>query len=126
MSENAIGSEAWFQQLRFDKNHHLGMGDVRLSMAQTEDISSRMRSLTSELAQAQADVARYEGQVRDYPDSYLGKIFFQGVEEGKAEAQADMEALEKAIRNALDEMGDNREVILEQALAEHLRGATDE
>jgi len=38
--------------------------------------------------------------------------------------EADVEALEKAIRNALDEMGDNREVILEQALAEHLRGAS--
>ena len=34
-----------------------------------------------------------------------------------AQAQADVEALEKAIRNALDKMGDNREVILEQALA---------
>ena len=35
-----------------------------------------------------------------------------------------VEMLEKAIRNALDEMGDNREVILEQALAERLRGAS--
>ena len=36
-----------------------------------------------------------------------------------AQAAANVDALEKAIRNALDEMGDNREVILERALAPH-------
>lgn len=27
-----------FQQLRFDPNHHLGLGDIRLTLAQQEEI----------------------------------------------------------------------------------------
>ena len=27
-----------FNQLRFDKNHHLGLGDIRLTIAQQEEI----------------------------------------------------------------------------------------
>ena len=27
-----------FEQLRFDKNHHLGLGDIRLTIAQQEEI----------------------------------------------------------------------------------------
>jgi hypothetical protein len=27
-----------FQQLRFDKNHHLGLGDIRLTISQQEEI----------------------------------------------------------------------------------------
>ena len=27
-----------FKQLRFDKNHHLGLGDIRLTIAQQEEI----------------------------------------------------------------------------------------
>ena len=48
----------------------------------------------------------------------------KALESELAQAKANVDALEKAIRNALDEMGDNREVILEQALAERLRGAS--
>ena len=28
----------YFEQLRFDKNHHLGLGDIRLTIAQQEEI----------------------------------------------------------------------------------------
>jgi len=28
----------YFEQMRFDKNHHLGMGDIRLTMGQQEEI----------------------------------------------------------------------------------------
>ena len=28
----------FFEQMRFDKNHHLGLGDIRLTMAQQEEI----------------------------------------------------------------------------------------
>lgn len=28
----------YFEQLRFDKNHHLGLGDIRLTVAQQEEI----------------------------------------------------------------------------------------
>jgi hypothetical protein len=27
-----------FEQLRFDKNHHLGLGDIRLTISQQEEI----------------------------------------------------------------------------------------
>ena len=27
-----------FEQLRFDKNHHLGLGDIRLTLGQQEEI----------------------------------------------------------------------------------------
>ena len=35
------------------------------------------------VAQLKADLQRHEDAIRHYPDSYLGKIFFQGVECGK-------------------------------------------
>ena len=28
----------FFEQLRFDKNHHLGLGDIRLTISQQEEI----------------------------------------------------------------------------------------
>jgi hypothetical protein len=28
----------FFEQMRFDKNHHLGSGDIRLTIAQQEEI----------------------------------------------------------------------------------------
>lgn len=28
----------FFEQLRFDKNHHLGLGDIKLTIAQQEEI----------------------------------------------------------------------------------------
>jgi len=28
----------FFEQMRVDKNHHLGLGDIRLTMAQQEEI----------------------------------------------------------------------------------------
>ena len=28
----------FFEQMRFDKNHHLGLGDIRLTIAQQEEI----------------------------------------------------------------------------------------
>lgn len=42
MQEESVKSK-WnirkcFEQLRFDKNHHLGMGDIRLTIAQQEEI----------------------------------------------------------------------------------------
>lgn len=32
------GIRECFKQLRFDKNHHLGLGDIRLTIAQQEEI----------------------------------------------------------------------------------------
>ena len=40
--EAAVKSEwdlrKFFEQMRFDKKHHLGMGDIRLTMGQQEEI----------------------------------------------------------------------------------------
>jgi len=44
--------------------------------------------LIDEVAKLEADLERHEGQIRHYPDSYLGKIFFQGVECGIKQAEA--------------------------------------
>jgi len=34
-----------FRQLRFDKNHHLGLGDIRLTIAQQEEICDLVERL---------------------------------------------------------------------------------
>ena len=34
-----------FKQLRFDKNHHLGLGDIRLTIAQQEEICDLVERL---------------------------------------------------------------------------------
>lgn len=38
--------EKYFKKLRFDKNHHLGLGDIRLTVAQQEMIIDYLKSLT--------------------------------------------------------------------------------
>lgn len=45
------------------------------------------------IVQLEADLKRHEGKIRYYPDSYLGKIFFQGVECGKKQCEADLNAV---------------------------------
>ena len=65
MSE--IGNADWFRNLRFDKNHHMGMGDIRLSIDQQEQ-------LTAALAQARADVEvllRYVDDTAGWGDQKL-------------------------------------------------------
>ena len=37
-----------FKKLRFDPNHHLGMGDVRITIAQQEAITDRIAELEAE------------------------------------------------------------------------------
>ena len=34
-----------FEQLRFDKNHHLGLGDIRLTIGQQEEICELVERL---------------------------------------------------------------------------------
>ena len=38
----------WFRKLRFDKNHHLGLGDIRLTIGQQEEILSRIKAIEEE------------------------------------------------------------------------------
>lgn len=35
----------YFEKLRLDENHHLGLGDIRLTMSQQEEIISKVRAL---------------------------------------------------------------------------------
>ena len=37
--------EEYFKKLRFDKNHHLGLGDIRLTIGQQEEIVEIARNL---------------------------------------------------------------------------------
>jgi coproporphyrinogen III oxidase-like Fe-S oxidoreductase len=37
--------EDYFKKLRFDENHHLGMGDIRLTIAQQEEIVEMVKGL---------------------------------------------------------------------------------
>jgi len=36
--------EEYFKKLRFDENHHLGMGDIRLTIAQQEEILEMVKA----------------------------------------------------------------------------------
>lgn len=49
-----------------------------------------IRKWADEVAKLEDDLERHEAQVRYYPDSYLGKIFFQGVEQGRKQLEADI------------------------------------
>ena len=37
--------EKYFEELRFDKNHHLGLGDIRITIAQQEEIIAEIQRL---------------------------------------------------------------------------------
>ena len=37
--------EAYFAKLRLTKKHHLGLGDIRLTLAQQEDICQEVKAL---------------------------------------------------------------------------------
>jgi hypothetical protein len=39
--------EEWFRQLRFDKHNHLGLGDIRLTIGQQEEILAAMKEKES-------------------------------------------------------------------------------
>lgn len=51
----------YFEKLRFDPNHHLGMGDIRLTMGQQEEI---LKMLEDEALQDKAD-KEYQDYLRD-------------------------------------------------------------
>ena len=38
-------NEEWFKKLRFDEYHHLGLGDIRLTIGQQEEILAEITSL---------------------------------------------------------------------------------
>lgn len=39
----------YFRELRFDTRHHLGLGDIRITMAQQEEIVSYVKKLEDRL-----------------------------------------------------------------------------
>jgi len=42
MKEKAKWLEQYFKKLRFNKKYHLGLGDIRLTMGQQEEIIKRI------------------------------------------------------------------------------------
>jgi len=40
-----------FREMRFDKHHHLGLGDIRLTIAQQDEIEGRIANLERENAE---------------------------------------------------------------------------
>ena len=84
-------------------------------------LSEEMRSYeTGELdrwavkvAQLEEDLERHEGQIRHYPDSYLGKIFFQGVECGRKQLKLEEEnkKLSQAVNDKDQELFESQELV---------------
>jgi len=50
-----------FKELRFDKNHHLGLGDVRLTIAMQEEIDVHVAKLRKALKLASNEIAHLTG-----------------------------------------------------------------
>lgn len=44
--------EKYFKKLRFDQNHHLGMGDIRLTIAQQEEILEMVKADEQDVVKA--------------------------------------------------------------------------
>lgn len=58
--------EKYFKNLRFDENHHLGLGDIRITFAQQEQVLSLCKAAMSELKDhGQAIEDRYEARLKE-------------------------------------------------------------
>ena len=62
-----------------------------------------LKLIKRDFAQLEADLKRHEDKIKYYPDSYLGKIFLQGVEHGRRKLEAKNELLREAIKQDHDE-----------------------
>ena len=49
------------------------------------------------ITQLEADLECHEAKIKHYPDSYLGKIFFQGVDQGRKQLEAENERLAQIV-----------------------------
>lgn len=47
-----FGISAYFTELRFNDNHHLGLGDIRLTLAQQEEIIQYCKKLDEKMLQS--------------------------------------------------------------------------
>ena len=84
--------EVWFNNLRFDLKHHLGLGDIRLTIGQQEEILAaiaekdrRIEELEEELeshsweispAMAQAKIDHQEAKIKELEAAIEGKDEF--------------------------------------------------
>jgi hypothetical protein len=49
--------ENYFHKLRFDKNHHLGLGDIRLTIAQQDELVALFKQKLQQHSVMQAEVS---------------------------------------------------------------------
>ena len=42
-----------FDELRFDRNHHMGLGDIRLTISQQDEVVAEVERLAARLAEAE-------------------------------------------------------------------------
>lgn len=68
VKEQHMDIKAFFRKLRFDNNHHLGLGDVHLTLGQQEDIIAAFEKLAAKLevaesaAKAAIDAAQWQSK----------------------------------------------------------------
>jgi hypothetical protein len=61
-------NEEWFKKLRFDDNHHLGLGDIRLTIGQQEEILAA-------LAEKEREIRGYEQRAMDADEAMINDEF---------------------------------------------------
>ena len=60
-----------FKALRFDENHHLGLGDIRLTIGQQEEIEAEIERLRAALLVMCAEVDIYNLDCADQVQAAL-------------------------------------------------------
>ena len=82
-------------------------------------------SMEDKIEQLEADLERHEAQIRHYPDTYLGKIFFQGIECGRGQLEAELASREDWSPVELD-IAENQTVRALEAKNERLKKGHDD
>lgn len=59
---------AHFAVLRHSENHHLGLGDIRLTLGQQEEIAHSHNELNVNIASLESELAQAKERIADYED----------------------------------------------------------
>ena len=67
-----------FREMRFDKHHHLGLGDIRLTIAQQDEIEGRIANLERENAEMREFIGDLLGRAtkRRFYNALEGKLIW--------------------------------------------------